>query len=103
MSRAPRARTVRNLGDPVAAALLLNSDSGTSCAEQSSGASQSSEGSAISPALLRAASSTSLGSPNPPASSPLGQRAQSSERLDGYSPDDDALLDAYSYHHLDVM
>ena len=39
MSRAPRARTVRNLGDPVAAALLLNSDSGTSCAEQSSGAS----------------------------------------------------------------
>ncbi len=54
MSRAPRARTVRNLGDPVAAALLLNSDSGTSCAEQSSGASQSSEGSAISPALLRA-------------------------------------------------
>ena len=40
---------MRNLGDPVAAALLLNSDSGTSCAEQSSGASQSSEGSAISP------------------------------------------------------
>jgi len=87
MSRAPRARTVRNLGDPVAAALLLNSDSGTSCAEQSSGASQSSEGSAISPALLRATTNANLGSPNPPASSPLGQGAQSSERLDGYSPD----------------